>query len=134
MRCVALIEGCAECEREGDWKEKNGHECGEPGERFVNFCQLKFKQRGRDEEYHEISHRPVRCDQCKSILWDRMGYDVMTRNLCPAKMCTQTRCPYCKAIWMEAGPVNCPSCGSFYVPPESLRRMRRLYKARRRYW
>jgi phage FluMu protein Com len=133
MICIASVEGCPDCEIEDDWKRIRGHRCGESSDRWSTWCELDRETRLARPEYHRLIHEPVRCDNCKKILSDRGGQYLEKTRMCRSGFCQEWYCPFCDAVQSSAGPVDCPSCG-FVRRPVGVRRMRRAYRRRRRFW
>lgn len=134
MRCVALIEGCRDCQVEGDWKQENGHECGSEDHRWHRWCDIQREARMKSVSFHLKAHEPVRCEGCDLILWDLMDHDVTVTRPCPSGCCRELVCPDCETVWMSDGPVDCPSCGSDPRRSETVRRMRQDYRRKRAAW
>lgn len=130
--CLELVEGCSDCEREAVYKESIGHECGEPHPRISTMCQTWGKMRRKDEQFHRLSHEPERCEGCRAILNDKLGYNVIGTGVCRSGCCSQWHCPYCRRVVASAGPVTCPSCSGYRDP--RIRRIRRQYRAKRKHW
>jgi hypothetical protein len=133
MGCVGLIEGCGLCEAEGAFLEEQGHECGEHDPRWSTLCEIERESRQRSPEYHRLSHLSIRCEGCKAVLKDKLGLDRILTRLCASQCCTEWYCPDCGEEWSSAGPVNCPTCGSYaQYRHDRLRAIRRQYGVSRR--
>lgn len=133
MRCIALIEGCPDCDREDECNQKREHQCGDPHSGWFTLCEVERDLRAKSEEFHRLRHEPIRCPECQEVLDDRRGTDSTRVRACRAGCCTEWFCGACGAVQASAGPIDCPSCGHL-AHTRRLSRMRRRYRARRRYW
>lgn len=133
--CVELIRGCPECERENDYKQSTGHECGESGLFFSTSCETFGRLRRESPKLHAMLHEPERCDGCNGILNNRVGDINHRERPCESGCCTEFYCPVCDTVCSSYGPVACPTCSSYgrwLVARSRLRRMHVNYHRRRR--
>jgi hypothetical protein len=131
MICRELIEGCEDCAREEEFLISIGHDCGEDTDKWRTVCTIWGEDRRADEELHRASHEPETCESCGAILADRLGTNRIVMKTCRAGCCTIWACPDCGDESCSSGPVNCPVCGSGFAKHPRIRRMRRLYAARK---
>lgn len=81
---------------------------------------------------------PVLCEGCGEIVEDWQREDgpepkYVYGKLCEAGLCTWVCCKNCDFAQCSFGPVDCPYCGSLGRHPR-IRRMRYLYRVKRRHW
>lgn len=112
MKLQESVEGCSECAADEEWLLSQGHKCGEPSPLWSTWCEVLGQSRRDDPEFHEMSHRPLLCDDCGGILDNRRGLDRIESRPCPSGQCVEHVCGYCGALISSSGPVGCPVCGS----------------------
>lgn len=131
LRCGRSIPGCADCLAEEEYAFAHGHCCGAPDSRWTSFCEVVGESRLKDPEMHRLTHQMQVCEFCGAVLDDHRGVIGWELKDCPASQCTQVVCVACGEVDSSFGDVYCPACGSLSYLPR-VRRMRRLYRARRR--
>lgn len=129
-----MIEGCPDCVAEGAFLESLGHQCGPSDLRdYSTLCEIEREARRNSEEFHRLSHEPIRCEDCGVVLNDHLGTTRERVRPCKAGWCNEWYCPDCGMTQSSSGPVECPSCGSFgSVTRRRIARMHRKYRAKRR--
>lgn len=133
LTCDRMVPGCLDCEAEQDYQDSIGHVCDEHSDRFTTLCELRGEGRRSDEEYHQMSHEPERCEACHEIVDDHLGATAYYTRLCPAGLCPQVVCSHCNEVTSSFGPIDCPTCGSLGRRP-AVTRMRSLYRVKRKHW
>jgi hypothetical protein len=134
LTCLALIEGCRDCEIEQDYKDSVGHRCGHRSASWSTMCEVFGEARGADEDYHLLSHEPERCEDCGRIIWDKLGTNNLVSTFCPSRYCVRMGCRFCGAEYSSYGPIECPTCGTLGQLLVRTRRMHHLYRVKRRHW
>lgn len=127
MLCV--IEDCNDCAAEEAEKARRGHECGE-------VCELIGEGRRANPERHQLTHQPLLCDDCGSVIADGAyaAHDGLRESVCPIGCCLILTCKACGSDWGGMGPVMCPHCNPTGARwrPERVKRIHRQYATRRR--
>lgn len=129
IKCLESVEGCADCQAEADYQ--GPHECASDNKNWSTSCEVFGRMKRESESFHQITHLPSRCDACKAIVRNNLGYDVLAEKSCRAGYCRRIVCPYCDHEWSSDGPVGCPSCCPL-PRPARIRRMHSMYSRRRR--
>jgi hypothetical protein len=79
---------------------------------------------------------PMPCERCGEIIQDWQPHDVdpyTYTKLCESGRCVWVLCKNCDWAVASFGPIDCPYCGSLGRHPR-IRRMRHLYRVKRRHW
>lgn len=133
LTCDRMVAGCSACEAEQEYQDSIRHVCDEHSDRFTTLCEFLGEGRRSNEEYHQLSHEPERCDSCHEIVDDHLGGIEYYNRLCPMGLCPQVVCFHCNEVMSSYGPIDCPTCGSLGRRP-AVTRMRSLYRVKRKHW
>lgn len=80
---------------------------------------------------------PVHCEGCGTVVQNWTGHDPIEfvyAKECKAGLCTGFFCRNCGFGQASFGPIDCPYCGSCPSRLPAVRRMRHLYRVKRRHW
>ena len=78
---------------------------------------------------------PERCPKCNEVVHEFRvgGAQNFYAKPCMSALCVWVHCSNCNEALSSWGPIDCPYCGSNGRHPR-IRRMRHLYRVKRRHW
>lgn len=69
-----------------------------------------------DDFLGDLGPYQIHCEECGYLITDSER-SITNRGdyvaLCKSGYCTEYRCARCHKVWGGAGPITCPTCGSF---------------------
>jgi hypothetical protein len=80
---------------------------------------------------------PVLCERCGALIQDWSDgdpFEFVYVKECKSGECMWFYCRVCDFPQSSFGPITCPYCGSWPRRLPSVRRMRHLYRVKRRHW